>query len=48
MDPTKSFRGPTIIHLKYIFVTSNGYFAEFDFVLWFERYDQLKQPMYVK
>ena len=47
-DSTRSFRGSTIAHLKYISVISNGYFTEFHFVLWFERYDQLKQPMSVK
>ena len=47
-ESTESFIGPTIAHLKYISVILNGYFAEFDFVLWFESYDQLKQPMSVK
>ena len=47
-DSIESFRGLTIAHLKYIFVISNSYFAEFDFDLWFERYDQLKQPISVK
>ena len=47
-DSTKSFRGSTIAHLKYIYVISNGYFTEFHSVLWFERYDKIKQPMSIK
>ena len=42
------FGGSTIFHFKNISVISNGYFAELHFVLWFERYGQLKQPMSVK
>ena len=47
-DSTWSFREPTIFHLKGFSVISNGYFTELHFVLWFERYGQLKQPMSVK
>lgn len=48
IDSMGCFRGPTIFHLKYISIISNGYFAKCHFVLWFERYDQLKQPMSLK
>ena len=48
MDSTWSVGGPTISHLKDISIIWNGYFVKFDFVLWFERYHQLKQPMSVK
>ena len=37
-DSTRSFRGPTIAHLKGFSIISNCYFAEFHFVLCFERY----------
>ena len=48
MESIESFKESTIAHLKYIFFISNGYFSELYFVLWFERYHQLKQLMFVK